>query len=102
VVGPGRDEDGRALLHARRLAFHLQDAAALEDDVDLVVLVRLLPVRLRSDEDVDPDLEPRRLVDDLVAAARLLKPAPGRFDVERVQSPSLNAHEGRQRAAGTR
>ncbi len=50
------------------LAFDLEGARALEHDVDLVVLVRLLAVGLRRDEDVHPDLQPRRLVHDLVAA----------------------------------
>jgi hypothetical protein len=34
----------------------------LEDDVHLVPLVRLLPVRLGSDEDIDADFEAGRLV----------------------------------------
>jgi hypothetical protein len=51
-----------------RLALDLERPAAFEDVVDLVVLVRLLAVRLRCDEDVDADLEAWRGVDDLVAA----------------------------------
>src|SRR5438046_616698 len=46
------DEDGGALLHGDPLALHLEYAAPLEHDVDLVVLVRLLAVRLRRDEHV--------------------------------------------------
>ena len=54
----------------RRDVLDLEDTAALEDDVDLVLVVRLLAVRLGSDEDVDPDLEARGAVDDLVARRR--------------------------------
>ena len=43
------DEDGGALLHGDPLALHLEYAAPLEHDVDLVVLVRLLAVRLRRE-----------------------------------------------------
>ena len=50
--------------------FDVERARAVEHDVDLVVLVRLLPVRLRRDEHVDAELDADGLVDDLVAAAR--------------------------------
>ncbi len=63
------DEDGVALLHRHRLALDVEDALSLEDDVDLVVLVRLLAVGLGRDEHVDAQLEPGRGMDDLVAAA---------------------------------
>src|SRR5262245_27592572 len=88
MVGSGRDERGLALPHLDRLTLDHQDAAALEHVVELVVGMRLLAVRLRRDENVDADLEPRRLVDDLVAAARLLESAPGRFDSDRVHTPA--------------
>jgi hypothetical protein len=42
--------------------------ASFEHDVDLVVLVGRLVVRLGRDEHVDADLEPGRAVNDLVAA----------------------------------
>jgi hypothetical protein len=42
----------------------------------LVVGVRLLAVGLRSDEDIDPEFESRRFVDDLVAAVAGLEPLP--------------------------
>jgi hypothetical protein len=45
--------------------------------------VRLLTVGLRRGEHVDADLEPRGLVDDLVAAARRLEAAADGIDVER-------------------
>ena len=59
--------------------------AALEHDVHLVLVVRLLAVGLGSDEHVDADLEPRRAVHDLVAAAAGDERAPGLVDVERVR-----------------
>ena len=48
------------------------------------MVVRLLAVRLGRDEHVDPDLERRRLVDDLVAAVPGLQPAADLLDVECV------------------
>ena len=73
-------------LTAKRTALvsDLEDAAALEDDVDLVFVVRLLSVRLGGDEHVDADLEPRRAVDDVVAAATLDQCAPRPVHIERV------------------
>ena len=62
----------------------VEDAASPENDVHLVVDMRLLAVGLGRDEHVDADLEPGRLVDDLVAAAGLLQAAPGRSDVQRI------------------
>jgi hypothetical protein len=46
--------------------------------------VGLLAVGLGGDEDVDPDLEAGRLVDDLVAAVPGLESLLDRADVERV------------------
>jgi hypothetical protein len=60
------------------LAFDVQDAAALDDDVDLVVCVRLLTVGLRCDQDVDAELEPRRLVNDSVAMYTRAREGPRR------------------------
>ena len=64
--------------------FDLEHAAALEHDVDLVLVVRLLAIGLGCDEDVDADLEPRRAVHDFVPAATLDQAAARRVDVERV------------------
>ena len=50
VLGAGGDEDGLSLLERYRAAFDLEHAGALEDDVDLVELMGLLPVGLRSEE----------------------------------------------------
>ena len=70
MLGVRRHEQRPAFGHLERLALHFERPAPLEHDVHLVVLVRLLAVGLRRDEDVDADLEPRRAVDDLVAAVR--------------------------------
>src|SRR5262249_12154662 len=69
MVGAGLDEHGVAVLDRHGRAFDLEDAVALEHDVDLVIGMRLLPVGLRRDEHVDAELEAGRLVNDLVAAA---------------------------------
>src|SRR5881397_2620124 len=53
MVGARLDEDRMALPHGNALTFHLEHARALEHEIDLVVLVGLLPVRLRGDEHVD-------------------------------------------------
>src|SRR5438270_401238 len=68
VLGSRRDEDGASLLELDPLVLDLEHAAALQHDVDLVVLVRLLAVGLGRDEHVDADLETGGAVDDLVAA----------------------------------
>ena len=84
MVGSGRDEQRTAFLERRLHALDLEHAAPLEHDVDLVVLVRLLAIRLGRDQHVDADLEPGRGVDDLVAAALLAQLLAGRLDIERV------------------
>lgn len=71
MVGSGLHKDGAPLLDVNLLALDLQHPGPLEDDVDLVVLVRLLPVRLWSDKDVDTDLEAGGFVDYFVATAGL-------------------------------
>jgi hypothetical protein len=52
-----------------RLAFNIEYAAAVEYDVQLVVVVWLLSIGLRCDEDVHADLEARREMDDLIATS---------------------------------
>src|SRR5207248_10922589 len=64
--------------------FDGEHAVSLEHDVDLVVLVRLLAVGLRCDQDVDAEFEAWGGVDHLVAAG-LSQPFPDGFDVERVR-----------------
>ena len=91
MLGAGLDEHGVALGELHRLALHLERAAALEDDVDLVVGVRLLPVGLGRDEHVDAELDPRRGVDDLVAAARREQPVLRSVHVDEVHGASLAA-----------
>jgi hypothetical protein len=84
VLSAGGDEDRLSLRELDLLALDRQHSGALEDDVDLVLLVRLLAVGLGRDEDVDADLEPRRLVDDLVAAAAGGEAPPDLLDLEPV------------------
>ena len=47
MFGSGFDEDRGALSDWDLLSLDFEDACALEDDVELVVLVRLLPIGLR-------------------------------------------------------
>jgi len=68
MPSPSWDEERVAETSLDSLALDLEHTASFEDDVDLVVLVRLLAVRFRSNELVDPELEAGRLVQDLVAA----------------------------------
>jgi hypothetical protein len=93
VVGAGGDERGLALFDRDRLALHGQDAATLDHDVELVVLMRLLTVGLGRDEHVDADLEARRAVHDLIAAIRGLQPPPRRLDVERLHAAEPSGRE---------
>ncbi len=79
-----RDEKRAAFLERSGDALDLEHPAALEHDVDLVLLVRLLAIRLRRDQDVDADLEPRRPVHHLVPATPLDKRLARLVDVERV------------------
>lgn len=89
VVGAGLDEHGTPFADGNVLSLHLEDAGPLEHDVELVVLVRLLPVRLRCDEDVHTDLEARGRVDNLVAAAGVDESLLDRGDLERVHAGTL-------------
>lgn len=82
-------EDGAALSDRYLVTFHVEYACALEDDIQLIVLVGLLPIRLRGDEHVDPDFEADGLVDDLVATAGLTEPFLDGCDLERVQAANL-------------
>ena len=58
MLGAGGHEHRVALAQLGLRPFDVEHAVSLEDDVDLVVLVRLLAVGLGRDEDVDADLEP--------------------------------------------
>jgi hypothetical protein len=69
MVGASLHEHGASFRDRHGLALDLEDAAAFEHDVDLVVLVRLLAIRLGRHKHVDAELEARRFVDDLVAAS---------------------------------
>ena len=85
VVGPGRHEERVALAKLDLLSLDVEHAAALEGDVDLVVVVRLLAVGLGCNQDVDADLEARGGVHDLVPAG-LAEPLLHGFDVERARN----------------
>jgi len=87
VVGAGLDEHRVAFLDRHLGSFHGQDAAALEHDIYLVVLMRLLVVRLRRDKDVHAELEAGRIVDDLIAAACGAELLDDRADAERMHGP---------------
>jgi hypothetical protein len=87
----GRDERSLALVELELRSLHLERARAFEDDIDLVVLVRLLAVWLGRDEHVDADLEARRLVHDLVAPAGGGEPALRLRDVEALLGPQTAA-----------
>jgi hypothetical protein len=85
MLGTRRHKRRVPLGQLEPLCLDVEHATSIEHDVDLVVLVRLLPVRLRSNEDVDVDLHGRRVVDDLVTAAPRLEPRPDAFDIERLR-----------------
>src|SRR6266545_1706575 len=87
VIGAGRHEGRLPFLDRNGLAFDREDPPTLELDV----LVRLLAVRLRRDEDVDADLEPRRAVNDLVATVTGREALPDSLDLERTHVPSLTS-----------
>ena len=64
---PG-DEHRVPLAEVGRRPLDVQRASSFQDDVHLVVSMRLLAVRLRR-QNVDADLEPGRLMNELVAAS---------------------------------
>src|SRR6266511_5966172 len=97
VIGAGRHEGRLPFLDRNGLAFDREDPPTLEHEVELVVLVRLLAVRLRRDEDVDADLEPRRAVNDLVATVTGREALPDSLDLERTHVPSLTSAYRRSR-----
>jgi hypothetical protein len=82
VFGASLDEHGLSFLKRHRLALDLERPTALEHEVDLVVLVGLLAIRLGRDENVHADLDPFRLVYDFVAAGLGREPLLDALDVE--------------------
>src|SRR6266567_8700904 len=105
MLGPGFDEDSPAFLHRNLLAADFEDAGPLEDDVQLVVRVRLLAVGLRRYKAVHADFEAGGLVDDRVATARLAEPLLDGCDFECVhwgptsRAPLAGAHGPRRRSS---
>ena len=71
MLRAGFDEDCCALFHGNLLAFDLEDARALEDHVQLVVVMGLLSIWLRGHEAVDTGFEAGGLMDDLVSTTGL-------------------------------
>src|ERR1700745_3987808 len=100
VVRAGRHEHRLALAEVHPFALDLERSGALEHDVDLVVLVRLLPVGLGSDEDVDAELEAGRFVHDLVAAASCPQALERVSCVEGAHGPTLYVTSSSCGAAG--
>ncbi len=84
VLVPSRDEERTAFLEGSGNTLDLEHSAALEHDVDLVLLMGLLAIGLRRDQDVDADLEPRRPVHHFVPAPPLDERLARLVDVERV------------------
>ena len=84
MLGAGFDEHGVTFGHRKDLALDFERAPSFDDDVDLVIGVRLLRVRVRRDEDVHADLQPGGAMDDLVAAVARLESALRLADRERV------------------
>jgi hypothetical protein len=68
MLYPGRDVHRVTFAQLDRLPVDGENAVPFYDHVDLVVLVRSLPIGLRSDQDIDADLEPWRRMDDLIAS----------------------------------
>ena len=59
MFGAGLHEDRAPFRDPYGLALDLEHAIALEHHIDLVVRVRLLPIRLRGHKHVDAELEAR-------------------------------------------
>ena len=78
-----------ANLEIHLLALDLERAAAVEHDVHLIAVMRLLAIGLRRDEHVHADLHAGRGVDDLVAAVAGCEPLGDLGDLDRVHRPSL-------------
>jgi hypothetical protein len=82
-------EDGGSLFHFDPLPLHIEYTSPLQHDVQLVVFVRLLAVRLGRDEYIHANLEPGRFVHDLVAAARSAEPILDDLDFEGMHRANL-------------
>jgi hypothetical protein len=84
VVSAGRNERQVTFPKLQLLSVDVERAAPLEDDVDLILCIQQLIVRLRRDKRINEDLKPCRLVDDLVAAVTGAEARFGPGDVESV------------------
>ena len=101
MFGAGGNEDGTSIVQLKQLALELQGAAALEHDIDLVVVVGLLAIRLGRHEDIDAELEAWRLVHDLVPTG-LEQARSCSFDRDLVPSPQRPCIGHRAPALGRR
>jgi hypothetical protein len=84
VVSAGRDERQATFPKLQLLSVDVEHAAPLEDDVDLILCIQQAVVRLRRDKRVNEDLNPCRLVDDLVSTVAGAEAGFGPGDVETV------------------
>jgi hypothetical protein len=84
VLGTCRNEHGMALVEIDGLTLHVEHPATFEHDIDLIVFMRLLPVRLGRDKHVDANFEPGRRMYDLVAAGSGRQAPSYGLDVERM------------------
>jgi hypothetical protein len=84
VVSAGRDERQATFPKLQLLSVDVEHAAPLEDDVDLILCIQQAVVRLRRDKRVNEDLNPCRLVDDLVSTVTGAEAGFGLGDVESV------------------
>src|SRR2546430_7204019 len=89
MLGMRLHKDSASLSDRYLLTLNLEDAGALEHDVELVILMRLLAVGLWSDEHIDANFEAGGLVDDLIASAGLTKPFFDGCDLKRVHRVNL-------------
>src|SRR5262249_26011717 len=89
VLRACRHEHRVADVESVRRALHLERPRTFEDDVDLVVVVRPLPIRLGRDEDVHTELETGGRVDDLIPAG-LEEALLCAFDVDPASRQACN------------
>lgn len=84
VVSAARDERQATFPELELLSVDVQHAAPLEDDVEPILCIQQPMVRLGRDKHINEDLQPRRLVDDLVSTVTGAEPSFGSGDVESV------------------
>ena len=98
MLGAGGDEEGVSFLGRKALALDLEHAAPLQNDVDLVVVVRLLAIRLRRNEPINLELEAGRPVDRLEAAGQQLAPNAAEMSAAHEREPTTIANVSHETA----